>query len=104
MLFQEFLIESKLSSSSFQAHMYNTTRPGCFKPALISPGERNPSLRPQNYSCSFIHLDSIHQFEPGLVLRRALAEAFGGVNKRHTAALPALSIESQRADAQVERL
>lgn len=72
MLFQEFLIESKLDSSPFQPHMYDMKQLGCFKSTL--KGIRVSALCPQNYSCSFMHLDSIYQFERPLVLHRTLAE------------------------------
>lgn len=94
MLFQEFLIESKLDSSSFQPHMYDIKTAG---PSTLK-GIRVSALCPQNYSCSFIHLDSIYQFERLLVLHHTLAESLEGrVNKHHAAALSALSIESQQA-------
>lgn len=54
--------------------MYDTKQPGCFKSALFSPGKRNPSHRPQNHSCSFMHLDSIYQLERLHVLPCTLAE------------------------------
>lgn len=101
MLFQEFLIELKFNSSSLQPHMYDMKQLGCFKSTL--KGNRVSALCPQNYSCSFIHLDSIYQFKRLLVLHRTLAEPL----EEWISATPRLSLPSllnQQADAQVARL
>lgn len=105
MLFQEFLIESKLDSSSFQPHMYDMKQLGCFKSTLISPTERNPRLHALPAELFLVFYTSGQHLSVGAAARSAphTRRAFGRVNKRHSAALSALSIESQQADAQVAR-